>query len=47
MHGPLNVTFIVSKLVIAKLDKEKNKCIRKKKTGVQNIVKKIKHYQEK
>jgi len=29
------------------LDKEKNQCIRKKKTGAQNIVKEIKQYQEK
>ena len=30
-----------------KLDKEKNQCIRKKKMGAQNIVKKIKQYQKK
>ena len=32
---------------ITKLDKEKNQCIRGKKTGAQNIVKEIKQYQEK
>jgi len=31
---------------ITKLDKEKNQCIREK-TGAENIVKEIKHYQEK
>jgi hypothetical protein len=34
-------------LGITKLDKEKNQCIRKKKTGAQNTVKEIKQYQEK
>ena len=34
-------------LGITKLDKEKNQCIRGKKTGAQNIVKEIKQYQEK
>ena len=33
-------------LGITKLDKEKNQCIRQK-TGAQNIVQEIKHYQEK
>jgi len=31
---------------VTKLDKEKNQCI-KEKTGAQNIVKEVKHYQEK
>ena len=34
-------------LGITKLDKEKNQCIRQKKTGAQNTVKEIKQYQEK
>ena len=34
-------------LGITKLDKEKNQCIRQKKTGAQNIVKEIKLYQKK
>jgi hypothetical protein len=34
-------------LGITKLDKEKNQCIREKKTGAQNIVKEVKQYQEK
>jgi len=38
--------FLRHLLGITKLDKEKNQCIRGK-TGVQNIVKEIKQYQEK
>ena len=38
--------FLRNLLGITKLDKEKNHCVRKK-TGAQNIVKKIKQYQEK
>jgi len=38
--------FLRHLLGITKLDKEKNQCIRDK-TGVQNIVKEIKQYQEK
>ena len=38
--------FLRHLLVITKLDKEKNQCIREK-TGPQNIVKEIKQYQEK
>jgi len=34
-------------LGIIKLDKEKNQCIREKKTGAENVVKEIKQYQEK
>jgi hypothetical protein len=40
------IEFLRHLLGIAKLDKEKNQCIREK-TEVQNIVKKIKPYQEK
>ena len=39
--------FLRHLLGITKLDKEKNQCIRQKKTGAQNIVKEIKQYQEK
>jgi len=39
--------FLGHLLGITKLDKEKNQCIRGGKTGVQNIVKEIKQYQEK
>jgi len=40
--------FLRHLLGITKLDKEKNQCIRqKKKTGAQNVVKEIKHYQKK
>jgi predicted GTPase len=39
--------FLRHLLGITKLDKEKNQCIRQKKTGAQNIVKKIKQYQKK
>ena len=39
--------FLRHLLGITKLDKGKNQCIRKKKTGAQNIVKEIKQYQEK
>jgi len=39
--------FLGHLLGITKLDKEKNQCIRKKKTGAQNIVKEIKQYQKK
>ena len=38
--------FLRHLLGITKLDKEKNQCIRQKKTGVQNL-KKIKQYQKK
>jgi hypothetical protein len=38
--------FLRHLLGITKLDKEKNQSIRKK-TGAQNIVKEIKHYQQK
>ena len=38
--------FLRHLLVITKLDKEKNQCIRQK-TGAQNIPKEIKQYQEK
>jgi hypothetical protein len=38
--------FLRHLLGITKLDKEKNQCIREK-TGVENIVRKIKQYQEK
>jgi hypothetical protein len=38
--------FLRHLLVITKLDKEKNHCIREK-TGAQNIVEEIKQYQEK
>jgi len=38
--------FLRHLLGITKLDKEKNNCIREK-TGIQNIVKEIKQYQEK
>ena len=38
--------FLRHLLGIKELDKEKNQCIREK-TGVQNIVKEIKQYQEK
>jgi len=34
-------------LGITKLDKEKNQCIRQKKTGIKNIAKDIKQYQKK
>ena len=37
--------FLRHLLVITKVDKENNQCIRGKKTGAQNIVKEIKHYQ--
>jgi len=40
------ITFFRHLLGITKLDKGKNQCIREK-TGVQNIVKEIKQYQEK
>ena len=40
------MNFLRHLLGITKLDKEKNQCIRGK-TGVQNIVKEIKQYQEK
>ena len=39
--------FLRHLLGITKLDKEKNQCIRKKKTGAQSIVKEIKQYQKK
>ena len=39
--------FLRHLLGITKLDKEKNQCIRGKKTGAQNIVKKIKTVPEK
>ena len=39
--------FLRHLLRITKLDKEKNQCIRQKKTGAQNLVKDIKQYQEK
>ena len=39
--------FLRHLLGITKLDKEKNQCIRGKKTGAQNIVKEIKQYQKK
>ena len=39
--------FLRHLLGIIKPDKEKNQCIREKKTGAQNIVKEIKQYQEK
>jgi len=39
--------FLRHLLGITKLDKEKNQCIREKKTGAENIVKEIKQYQEK
>ena len=39
--------FLKHLLEITKLDKEKNQCIRGKKTGAQNIVKEIKQYHEK
>ena len=39
--------FLRHLLGITKLDKEKNQCIREKKTGAQNIVKEIKQYQKK
>jgi len=44
----VNITIFSSKhlLGITKLDKEKNQCIREK-NGAENIVKKIKQYQEK
>ena len=38
--------FLRHLLGIKKLDKEKNQCIRQK-TGIENIVKKIKQYQKK
>ena len=38
--------FLRHLLGITKLDKEKNQCIRGKKTGAQNIVKEIKQYQK-
>ena len=38
--------FLRHLLAITELDKEKNQCIREK-TGAENIVKEIKHYQEK
>ena len=38
--------FLRHLLGITKVDKEKNQCIRQK-TGAQNIVKEIKHYQKK
>jgi len=41
------IKFLRHLLGITKLDKEKNQCIREKKTGAQNIVKEIKQYQEK
>ena len=40
------IKFLRHLLGITKLDKENNQCIREK-TGAQNIVKKIKQYQEK
>ena len=40
------ITFFRHLLGITKWDKEKNHCIREK-TGAQNIVKEIKHYQKK
>ena len=39
--------FLRHLLGITKLDKEKDQCIRQKKTGAQNIVQEIKQYQEK
>ena len=39
--------FLRHLLGITKLDKEKNQCIRRKKTRAQNIVKEIKQYQKK
>ena len=39
--------FLRHLLGITKLDKEKNQCIRGKKTGAQNIAKEIKQYQKK
>ena len=39
--------FLRHLLGIIKLDKEKNQCIRQKKTGAQNIVKEIKQYHKK
>jgi len=39
--------FLRHLLGATKLDKEKNQCIRGKKTGAENIVKEIKQYQEK
>ena len=39
--------FLRHLLGIKKLDKEKNRCIRGKKTGAENMVKEIKQYQEK
>ena len=38
--------FLRHVLGITKLDKEKNQCIRGKKTGTQNIVEEIKQYQK-
>ena len=40
------IKFLRHLLGLAKLDKEKNQCIRQK-TGAQNILKEIKQYQEK
>ena len=42
----VQMKFLRHLLGITKLDKEKNQCIRQK-TGVQNMVKEIKHYQKK
>ena len=39
--------FLRHLLGITKLDKEKNQCIRQKKTGAQNVLKKTKQYQKK
>ena len=39
--------FLRHLLGITKLDREKNQCIRGKKTGAENIVKEIKQYQKK
>jgi hypothetical protein len=39
--------FLRHLLGITKLDKEKNQCLRGKKTGAENIVKEIKQYQKK
>ena len=41
------MTFLRHLLGITKWDKEKNQCIRGKRTGAQNIVKEIKQYQKK
>ena len=42
-----HMKFLRHLLGITKLDKEKNQCIRKKKTGAQSIVKEIKQFQKK